>query len=65
MKHSIIAANLGYDKSIKQLKGCYARGDVSKEDFAAALRALQAAVDAKKSAKREAAAAAWLLEALF
>ena len=58
VKHFIIAANLGYDKSIKQLKGCYARGEVSKEDFAAALRAHQATVNATKSPQREAAAEA-------
>jgi hypothetical protein len=55
VKHWIIAANLGYDKSIQALKKCYANGDVSKEDFAAALRAHQAAVDATKSPQREAA----------
>ena len=41
MKHFIIAANLGYDISIPQLKECY-NGVVSKEDFAAPLRAHQA-----------------------
>ena len=34
---------------------CYMNGNVSKEDFAAALRAHQAAVDATKSPQREAA----------
>ncbi len=38
------------------LKQCYTDGHVSKEDFAAALRAHQAAVDATKSPQREAAA---------
>jgi len=38
-----------------QLKTCYAAGKVSKEDFTAALRAHQAAVDATKSPQREAA----------
>eukprot|EP00984_Skeletonema_dohrnii_P025080 scaffold14195_cov155-Skeletonema_dohrnii-CCMP3373.AAC.27 len=55
VKHWIIAANLGHDDSIQALKGCYANGLVSKEDFAAALRAHQAAVDATKSPQREAA----------
>ena len=55
VKHLIIAANLGYDDSIQELKKCYAHGLVSKEDFAAALRAHQAAVDATKSPQREAA----------
>jgi len=54
-KHFIIAANLGYDKSIQSLKLYYQVGVVSKEDFAAALRAHQAAVNATKSPQREAA----------
>ena len=56
MKHLIIAANLGYDKAIQMLKNCYISGHVSKEDFAASLRAHQAAVDATKSPLREEAA---------
>eukprot|EP00984_Skeletonema_dohrnii_P006903 scaffold2462_cov120-Skeletonema_dohrnii-CCMP3373.AAC.8 len=55
VKHWIIAANLGHDMSIQFLKDCYADGLVSKEDFAAALRAHQAAVAATKSPQREAA----------
>jgi hypothetical protein len=54
-KHFIIAANLGDDMSIKSLKKCYAIGEISKEDFASALRGHQAAVDATKSPQREAA----------
>ncbi len=57
-KHFIIAANLGLDDSIEALKQGYAVGHVSKEEFAAALRAHQAAVDATKSSQREAADAA-------
>eukprot|EP00986_Skeletonema_menzelii_P018103 scaffold25012_cov160-Skeletonema_menzelii.AAC.1 len=38
----------------KVLKDCYARGAVSKGDFAAALRAHKAAVDATKRAQRDA-----------
>ena len=56
MKHWIIAASLGYDDSIQMLKGCYKNGLVSKEDFAAALRAHHAAVEATKSPQREVAA---------
>lgn len=55
IKHWIIAANLGEDTSIQSLKECYQDGDVSKDDFALALRANQAAVDATKSPQREAA----------
>jgi len=57
VKHLIIAANLGCNKSVETLKLCYLDGEVSKEDFAAALRAHQAAVDATKSPQREAAEA--------
>ena len=56
IKHYIIAANLGNDQSIQALKEFYKDGDVSKEDFAAALRAHHAAVKATKSPEREAAA---------
>eukprot|EP00984_Skeletonema_dohrnii_P020458 scaffold9984_cov148-Skeletonema_dohrnii-CCMP3373.AAC.9 len=53
VKHWIIAANLGCDDSIRKLNRCYAVRLVSKDDFAAALRANQAAVDATKSPQRE------------
>jgi tetratricopeptide (TPR) repeat protein len=52
-KHFIIAANLGNDVSLDALKEGFMMGLVSKEDFAAALRAHQAAVDATKSPQRE------------
>jgi len=54
VKHLIIGANLGYSQSIQALKTCYKDGLVSKEEFAAALRGHQAAVDASKSPQREA-----------
>jgi tetratricopeptide (TPR) repeat protein len=57
VKHLIIAAHLGHNKSMQTLKGCYKDGDISKEDFAAALRAHHAAVDAMTSPQREAASA--------
>jgi TPR repeat protein len=53
VKHWIIAANMGHEKAIQRLKKCYADGEVSKEDFAAALRAHHAAVEATKSPQRE------------
>ena len=56
MKHWIIAATLGHDQSIQALKRCYKHDAISKEDFAAALRAHHAAVNATKSPQREAAA---------
>jgi hypothetical protein len=67
VKHLIIAASLGLDNSIEALKQGYVKGHVNKEDFAAALRAHQAAIDATKSPQREAAEEAqkkkikWLL----
>ena len=58
VKHYIIAANLGYDLSMKALKKCYSEGAVSKNDFANTLRAHQAALDEMKSPQRDAAEAA-------
>ncbi len=52
-KHFIIAANLGHHGSLSNLKLLYAKGHASKEDYAGALRAYQAAVDATKSEERE------------
>jgi TPR repeat protein len=54
-KHWIIAANLGHDASMKELRRLYEQGTISKENFAAALRAHQPAADATKSPQREAA----------
>ena len=53
VKHFTIAANLGHDESLEALKQCYKDGLVSKDDFAAALRAHHAAVKATKSPERE------------
>ena len=55
LKHFIIAAKLGLDVSLRDLKFAFKDGLISKEDFAAILRAHQAAVDATKSPQREAA----------
>ena len=52
-KHFIIAANLGLDEALGNLKEYFRRGLVSKEDYEAALRGHQAAVDATKSQQRE------------
>ncbi len=54
VKHFIIAANLGHDDSIQAVKDCYKDELISKEGFAAALRAHHAAVKAMKSPQREA-----------
>ena len=55
-KHWIIAAKLGYDDSLGNVKVLYKSGHVSKEDFTAALRGYQAAIIATKSPQRDAAA---------
>jgi tetratricopeptide (TPR) repeat protein len=56
-KHFIIAANLGHDDSLYNLRQFYANGIASKKDYSDALRAYQAAVDATKSPEREEAEA--------
>ena len=55
-KHFIIAAKLGRDESLKCVKELYKTGHVSKEDFVAALRGHNAAIEATKSPQREEAA---------
>ncbi len=57
IKHFMISAKLGHDQSLVALKILYQDGLARKEDFAAALRAHQAAVDAMKSPHRDAASA--------
>ena len=58
VKHFIIASKFGHDRSLESVKDLYKAGFVSKDDFAAALRGHQAAVDATKSPQREEAAKA-------
>lgn len=55
MKHYIIGAKLGDDGALEMVKENFRRGYVSKENFESALRGHQAAVDATKSAQRDAA----------
>ncbi len=52
VKHWIIASNLGEEKSLKELRQAYVERLLSKEDYNAALRAYQTAVDATKSPQR-------------
>jgi tetratricopeptide (TPR) repeat protein len=52
-KHYIIAAKLGHDDALERVKEGFAGGFVRKDDFEAALRGHQAAVDATKSEQRE------------
>ena len=60
--HWIIAVNMGHDGSLENVKVGFKGGLVSKEDFAAALRAHQDAVEETKSQQREAAEAAQRIE---
>ena len=52
-KHWIIAAKLGFDVSLRNVKSAYKNGHVSKEDFAATLRGYHAAIVATKSPQRQ------------
>ena len=56
VKHCVIAAKLGFDKSLESAKSLYRAGLMSKDDFAAALRGHHAAIEATKSPQRDAAA---------
>jgi hypothetical protein len=58
-KHLIIAANLGYEKSMKSLWEYYSDGNITKEDLDATLRTHHAAINEMKSPEREAAEQAW------
>ena len=53
VKHLIIAANLGHDKSMKALLSAYKDGVITKEEYGAPLRTHQAAIDATKSSQRD------------
>jgi tetratricopeptide (TPR) repeat protein len=52
-RHLIIAAKQGHDRALERVKEGFMGGSVSKEDFEAALRGHQAAIDATKSRQRE------------
>jgi len=53
VKHFIIAASQGCDKSLEEVKELYRLDIVTKAELATALRAHQAAVDSTKSPQRE------------
>ena len=55
VQHHIIAANLGYELSMKELWVEFKDGNITKENLDATLRTHQAALDATKSEQREAA----------
>ena len=58
LKHFMIAARDGHEKSLKSIKGMYGYGDATKDDYNKALQARQAYLDEVKSDQREEAAAA-------
>jgi TPR repeat protein len=60
VKHYIIAANLGFELSMKELWKHYSAGNITKEDLESTLRAHKAAIDAMKSRQREAAEKFWI-----
>jgi hypothetical protein len=55
IKHFVIAANLGYEKSMEALRECYSEGNITKEDLEATLCTHKAAINEMKSPEREAA----------
>ena len=59
VKHFIIAAKLGHEESMKALWRHYSDGNITKENLDATLRTHQAAINAMKSAQRDAAEAVW------
>ena len=56
MKHWMISAGAGFDKSLKAIRVCFMEGHATKDDFEKALRAHRASKDEMKSEQREAAA---------
>jgi hypothetical protein len=56
MKHWMIAAGAGYDKSLERIRYCFLNGHATKADFEKALRAHKEAKDEMKSDQREEAA---------
>ena len=57
MKHLTIAAKLGHEDSMEALRKFYSIGHITKKDLDVTLRGHQAAIDATKSAQRDAAEA--------
>jgi len=53
VKHYIIAAKLGFEKSMKELWGQYSKGNITKEDLDDTLRTHHAAVNEMKSPQRK------------
>ena len=62
VRHWMIGARAGYDKSLKAIREGYVNGHVTKTDFEKALRAHKDAKDEMKSEQRETAAAYYNLD---
>ncbi len=65
VKHFIIAAKLGEERSMKTLWKHYSKGNITKDDLDATLRTHHAAINATKSQEREAAEKAGLNSANY
>jgi tetratricopeptide (TPR) repeat protein len=65
VKHFIIAANLGYEESMKKLWAHYSGGNITKEDLDATLRTHHAAVNEMKSPERDEADNCWKIGLRF
>ena len=52
MKHLVIAATCGYEKSLKEVGKGYKAGLVTKDEYASTLRAYQVSADEMKSVQR-------------
>ena len=57
VKHLMISAGVGHDKSLKAIRGYFLHGQATKDDFEKALRSHKEANDEMKSDQRDAAAA--------
>ena len=56
LKHYMIAAECGYNDSLKEIRKLYVNGHATKDDYAKALQAYQKYVDGIKSVQRDEAA---------
>ena len=59
LNHFMIAANGGYNRSLKEIRSMYKDGHATKDDYAKALRLYQAYLDEIKSNQRDEAAVAF------
>jgi len=57
MKHFIIAAKIGYKRSLDAVKQGFTKGTVAKDEYANTLHAYQKVIDVMKTDERDNAAA--------